>query len=279
MFTWKPLIDGGASVMGILNVTPDSFSDGGRWFDPELALDHALTLLKDGADVIDIGGESTRPGALPVSEEEEAARVVPVVAAIAGSAIVSVDTMKASVALAAIEAGAQIVNDVSGGRHDPEMLRVVAESGVGFIAMHMQGEPRTMQLEPHYSNVVREVTAHLVESRNSALDAGVSEDAIMLDPGIGFGKSLQHNLSLLAHIEDICAATSSPILIGASRKSFIGSIQKTGSDAMMREDGTTATTVWALEHGASMVRVHNVADAHRAVEIVRSLSMTKSVGA
>jgi len=265
--------------MGILNVTPDSFSDGGLWFDPELALEHAQALVKDGADVIDIGGESTRPGALPVSEVEETARVVPLIAAIAGCAIVSVDTMKASVARAAIEAGARIVNDVSGGRHDPEMLQVVAESGVGFIAMHMQGEPRTMQLEPHYSDVVREVTAHLVESRDRALDAGVSQEAIMLDPGIGFGKSLQHNLSLLAHIDEICAATSSPILIGASRKSFIGSIQKTGSDAMMREDGTTATTVWALEHGASMVRVHNVADAHRAVEIVRSLSMAESVGA
>ena len=277
MFTWKPLIDGGASVMGILNVTPDSFSDGGLWFNPELALEHAQMLVKDGADVIDVGGESTRPGALPVSEVEETARVVPLIAAIARSAIVSVDTMKASVARAAIEAGARIVNDVSGGRHDPEMLRVVAESGVGFIAMHMQGEPRTMQLEPHYSNVVREVTAHLVESRDRALDAGVSDESIMLDPGIGFGKSLQHNLSLLAHIDEIGAATSSPILIGASRKSFIGSIQKTGSDTVMREDGTTATTVWALEHGASMVRVHNVADAHRAVEIVRSLAMAGSV--
>ncbi|CAB4672862.1 unannotated protein [freshwater metagenome] len=277
MFTWKPLIDGGASVMGILNVTPDSFSDGGLWFNPELALEHAQMLVKDGADVIDVGGESTRPGALPVSEVEESARVVPLIAAIARSAIVSVDTMKASVARAAIEAGARIVNDVSGGRHDPEMLRVVAESGVGFIAMHMQGEPRTMQLEPHYSNVVREVTAHLVESRDRALDAGVSDESIMLDPGIGFGKSLQHNLSLLAHIDEIGAATSSPILIGASRKSFIGSIQKTGSDTVMREDGTTATTVWALEHGASMVRVHNVADAHRAVEIVRSLAMAGSV--
>ena len=277
MFTWKPLIDGGASVMGILNVTPDSFSDGGLWFNPELALEHAQKLVKDGADVIDIGGESTRPGALPVSEVEETARVVPLIAAIARSAIVSVDTMKASVARAAIEAGARIVNDVSGGRHDPEMLRVVAESGVGFIAMHMQGEPRTMQLEPHYSNVVREVTAHLAESRDRALDAGVSDESIMLDPGIGFGKSLQHNLSLLAHIDEIGAATSSPILIGASRKSFIGSIQKTGSDTVMREDGTTATTVWALQHGASMVRVHNVADAHRAVEIVRSLAMAGSV--
>ncbi len=263
--------------MGILNVTPDSFSDGGLWFNPELALEHAQMLVKDGADVIDVGGESTRPGALPVSEVEETARVVPLIAAIAGCAIVSVDTMKASVARAAIEAGARIVNDVSGGRHDPEMLRVVAESGVGFIAMHMQGEPRTMQLEPHYSNVVREVTAHLVESRDRALDAGVSDESIMLDPGIGFGKSLQHNLSLLAHIDEIGAATSSPILIGASRKSFIGSIQKTGSDTVMREDGTTATTVWALEHGASMVRVHNVADAHRAVEIVRSLAMAGSV--
>ena len=263
--------------MGILNVTPDSFSDGGLWFNPELALEHAQMLVKDGADVIDVGGESTRPGALPVSEVEETARVVPLIAAIARSAIVSVDTMKASVARAAIEAGARIVNDVSGGRHDPEMLRVVAESGVGFIAMHMQGEPRTMQLEPHYSNVVREVTAHLVESRDRALDAGVSDESIMLDPGIGFGKSLQHNLSLLAHIDEIGAATSSPILIGASRKSFIGSIQKTGSDTVMREDGTTATTVWALEHGASMVRVHNVADAHRAVEIVRSLAMAGSV--
>ncbi len=277
MFTWKSLLDSGASVMGVLNVTPDSFSDGGRWIDPALALEHAHILLADGADVIDIGGESTRPGALPVSEEEETARVVPLIAAIADAAIVSVDTMKASVARAAIAAGAQIVNDVSGGRHDSEMLRVVAESGVGFIAMHMQGEPRTMQRDPHYLNVVQEVTAHLLESRDRALDAGVSEEAIMLDPGIGFGKSLDHNLELLANIDKICAASDSPILIGASRKSFIGTIQGTGSDALMREDGTTATTVWAFEHGASMVRVHNVADAVRAAEIVKSIAMTESV--
>ena len=277
MFTWRSLIDGGASVMGILNVTPDSFSDGGRWIDPELALEHALVLVADGADVIDIGGESTRPGALPVSADEEIARVVPLIARLAESAIVSVDTMKASVARAAISAGAMIVNDVTGGRHDPEMLRTVAESGVGFIAMHMQGEPSTMQREPHYSNVVEEVTAHLVESRERAIDAGVSPESIMLDPGIGFGKSLQHNLALLAHIDEICAASSLPILIGASRKSFIGSIQGTGSDVLMREDGTTATTVWAFEHGASMVRVHNVADAARAAEIVKPLAMVRSV--
>ena len=271
MFTWGPITEPGASVMGVVNVTPDSFSDGGRWAATDPAIEHARGLLAAGARVLDVGGESTRPGADPVGVDEEIRRVVPVIEALAGEALVSVDTSKAAVAAAAIDAGARIVNDVSAGRHDPDMLGTVADAGVGFIGMHMQGEPRTMQRDPRYGDVVAEVTAHLASRLDAATVAGIRRDAVMLDPGIGFGKTVAHNLALLAALDHIVDALGVPVLVGASRKSFLGALQGTGDDLDAREDGTTATTVWAVEHGAAMVRVHDVAAAHRAISIIERL--------
>lgn len=272
MFTWGPITERGVSVMGVVNVTPDSFSDGGRWDAPERAVEHARSLLGAGAAVIDVGGESTRPGAAPVAVAEEIDRVVPVIAVLAPHATVSVDTTKAAVASAAIAAGARIVNDVSAGRHDPDMLGLVAEAGVGFVGMHMQGEPRTMQVDPRYGDVVGEVIDHLAARRDAALRAGVDPAAVMLDPGIGFGKTVGHNLALLAHLRRIVAALGVPVLIGTSRKSFLGVVAGTGDDLDAREDGTTATTVWAVEQGAAMVRVHDVAAARRAIDIVEAVA-------
>ncbi|MFM7270901.1 MAG: dihydropteroate synthase [Actinomycetes bacterium] len=271
MFTWGRITESGASVMGVVNVTPDSFSDGGRWATAAPAIAHGRALLAAGARVLDVGGESTRPGADPVGAQEEARRVVPVIEALAGEATVSVDTSKATVAAAAIAAGARIVNDVSAGRHDPDMLGTVAAAGVGFIGMHMQGEPRTMQRSPRYEDVVAEVTEHLADRLAAAIAAGIDRDAVMLDPGIGFGKTVEHNLALLAGLRDMVAALGVPVLVGASRKSFLGVVQGTGDDLVAREDGTTATTVWAIEHGAAMVRVHDVAAATRAIAILERL--------
>jgi dihydropteroate synthase len=283
MFTWGSTQERGTAitgpVMGIVNVTPDSFSDGGRWLDADAARAHAGALLEAGAAILDVGGESTRPGAEPVSAADEIARVVPVVAALAPRAVVSVDTSKAVVAEAAIAAGARVVNDVSAGRHDPDMLRVVAEAGVGFIAMHMQGEPRTMQHDPRYDDVVTEVIDHLRARCDAAVAAGVAPEALMVDPGIGFGKTVEHNVALLAHLETIVDRVEVPVLVGASRKSFLGAIAGTGADAAAREAATVATTVWALEHGAAMVRVHDVAASVRAAAIVDRLRSVTAVAA
>jgi len=283
MFTWGFSRERGTAVtgpvMGVVNVTPDSFSDGGRWFGTEAARDHGAALLAAGAAVLDVGGESTRPGAEPVTVEDEIARVVPVVAALAEHAVVSVDTSKAAVAEAAIAAGARVVNDVSAGRHDPDMLRVVADSGVGFIAMHMQGEPRTMQRDPHYDDVVAEVVDHLRARCDAAVAAGVDPGSLMVDPGIGFGKTVEHNVALLAHLDTIVERVEVPVLVGASRKSFLGVIAGTGADPAAREAATVATTVWALEHGAAMVRVHDVAASVRAAAIVERLRSVAAVAA
>jgi dihydropteroate synthase len=255
------------AVMGVLNVTPDSFSDGGRFTDLDAAVAHGRALYADGAHVVDVGGESTRPGAEPVDEAEERRRVVPVIEALADlPAPISVDTTKASVAAAALEAGALIVNDVSAGRLDPGMLETVAAAGAGYVVMHMQGEPRTMQDDPRYDDVVAEVSGFLVERVDAAVTAGVDPDRIWADPGIGFGKTLAHNLTLLARLDEVVQRVDVPLLVGTSRKGFIGEI--TGSGVEDRDDGTLATVVWAVERGAAAVRVHDVAGASRTLRLL-----------
>ena len=259
------------AVMGIVNVTPDSFSDGGRFLDPRAAIDHGLALVEDGADLLDVGGESTRPGADPVDDAEERRRVLPVIEALAERAGVpiSVDTMKASVADAALRAGARVVNDVSGGRFDPEVLAVAADHGAGYVAMHMRGEPRTMQDAPSYDDVVREVGDFLAERADVARAAGIAPFAIALDPGIGFGKTTAHNLELLAQLDALVARLDAPIVVGASRKRFLGAlVGDPGTEATdRRDDATLATTVWAVGLGARVVRVHDVRSTRRAVAL------------
>jgi dihydropteroate synthase len=246
-------------VMGILNVTPDSFSDGGRWFDRDAAVARGLAMVAEGADVVDVGGESTRPGAEPVGEAEERRRVVPVVEALAPHVRVSVDTTKPAVAEAALGAGATLVNDVSASLAD-----VAAAHGAGWVAMHMQGEPRTMQQDPHYDDVVAEVTAFLEERAAEGRAAGVGE--VWIDPGIGFGKASAHNLSLLRHLPTL-VATGLPVVVGTSRKSFLGSLVG-GADADDRLEGSVATAVWAAEKGVAMVRVHDVAATVQSMKVV-----------
>jgi dihydropteroate synthase len=252
---WSP----GPVVVGILNVTPDSFSDGGDFLDPEAAAVHAATILDEGASIIDVGGESTRPGSDPVSQEEEVRRVVPVIERILASrpeAVISVDTYRSKTAAAALGAGARIVNDVTALRGDPRMASVVADARCPVILMHMQGEPKTMQMEPHYEDVVGEVKAFLGSKAEHAIAAGVSQENIIVDPGIGFGKNLNHNLALLRNLE-VIVDLGFPVLVGASRKTFIGKI--TGAeDAGERVFGTVATTVLAYEKGVTLLRVHDV---------------------
>jgi dihydropteroate synthase len=244
--------------MGILNVTPDSFSDGGRWLDPQRAVEHARAMVAAGAHLVDVGGESTRPGAEPVDETEEAARVVPVVRAIARSlpVPVSVDTRRADVAAAALDQGALIVNDVSALRDDPRLAEVAARRGAGVILMHMQGTPRTMQRDPRYADVVADVRDFLAARLAAAERAGIDPERVALDPGFGFGKTVEHNLVLLRRL-DALAALGRPIVAGTSRKSFIGRILDLPVDA--RVEGTAATVALAVAHGAAVVRVHDVA--------------------
>jgi dihydropteroate synthase len=244
-------------VMGVVNVTPDSFSDGGLYLDVDAAVAHGEELIRDGAAILDVGGESTRPGAEPVDEATEVARVVPVIERLAtGGATVSVDTRKAAVAEVALQAGARVVNDVSGFRHDPAMAGVVAASGADCCLMHMLGDdPRTMQSDPRYDDVVSDVKAFLEERLAFAVGAGVAEDRVWLDPGIGFGKTIEHNLELLRRLDEI-VAIGRPVVIGTSRKSFLGRL--TGRPEREREAGTIATNVIALERGASIFRVHDV---------------------
>lgn len=269
MFDWDTVT---GEVMGVVNVTPDSFSDGGLYLDPEAAIAHGVALREDGAAVLDVGGESTRPGAAPVSAEDEAARIIPVIRALAADSkvAVSVDTSKASVAVLALEAGATIVNDISAGRNDPDLLRVVADTGAGYIVMHMQGEPRTMQREPRYDDVIGEVATFLQERLHAAVDSGIARESLMADPGIGFGKNAVHNLTLLGGIATLVERVDAPIMIGASRKSFIGRLLGV-DDPAARDDGTLATVVWALDQGATMVRVHDVRGAVRAATLRNAL--------
>jgi dihydropteroate synthase len=242
--------------MGVLNVTPDSFSDGGRWLDPGAAVAHGLRMAAEGADVVDVGGESTRPGAEPVPADEELRRVLPVIEALASSVRVSIDTRKAEVAEAAIEAGATLVNDVSA-----SLAAVARAAGAGWVAMHMQGDPRTMQAAPTYGDVVAEVRDYLVERASTA---GVEE--VWIDPGIGFGKTMEHNLSLLAHLDEL-VATGFPVAVGTSRKSFLGRLTgDAGPDD--RVEASVATAAWALAQGAAMVRVHDVAPTVAAAKLL-----------
>jgi dihydropteroate synthase len=245
-------------IMGVLNVTPDSFSDGGEWFDSEAAVERGRVLVAEGADIVDVGGESTRPRASPVAEAEELRRVVPAVEALGGlGAQISVDTMKPAVASAAIGAGATYVNDVTAFRHDPAMAGLVAEHGCDCCLMHMLGEPRTMQDDPRYDDVDDDVKAFLVERAAFAVREGIAESRIQVDPGIGFGKTIAHNLELLRRLDEI-VALGFPVVIGTSRKSFLGRL--TGrEDPHDRVAATVATSVIALERGASVFRVHDVA--------------------
>jgi dihydropteroate synthase len=252
-------------VMGVVNVTPDSFSDGGRYLDAEAAVAHGRELLAEGADILDVGGESTRPGAEPVDAGEERARVEPVVAALAADgARVSVDTTKASVARAALAAGATYVNDVSALRFDPELAGVVAAAGADCCLMHMRGEPRTMQDAPRYGDVVADVKAHLEERIAFAVREGIAEERIHVDPGIGFGKTLEHNLELLRRLGEI-VALGRPVVVGASRKSFLGKL--TGREGDERVAATVAANVLAFERGARVFRVHDVAPTHDALAV------------
>lgn len=262
-------------LMGIVNVTPDSFFDGGRFCDPHRAVAHALRLVEEGADLLDIGAESTRPGALPVDVQEERRRLVPVVAAVAKavSVPISVDTSKSEVARAAIDAGAIMVNDVTALRGDSAMVDVVAQAGAGLVLMHMQGTPDTMQHAPRYDDVVGEVAQFLAERIRFAIDHGVAKDRIVVDPGIGFGKTLGHNLDLLANLR-VFTELGYPLLVGPSRKGFIG--QLTDQSVEARGWGTAGVVALAVEQGANILRVHDVGPmkdvAKVAVAIARRIS-------
>jgi dihydropteroate synthase len=245
------------TIMGVVNVTPDSFSDGGVLEDAGAAIAHGRRLVAEGAAIVDIGGESTRPGAEPVPAEEELRRVLPVIEGLADvGARISIDTMKLAVAEAAVDAGATYLNDVTAFRHDPEIAALVADRGLDCCLMHMLGEPRTMQQDPRYGDVVDDVKAFLEERMAAAVAAGVREERIQLDPGIGFGKTLEHNLELLRRLDEL-VAIGRPIVIGTSRKSFLGRL--TGRDVTERVPATVATTVMAFERGARVFRVHDVA--------------------
>jgi len=255
-----------AAVMGILNVTPDSFSDGGKYLDPRAAADQGREMVESGAEIIDIGAESTRPGSDPVPPARQIGRIEQVVPAVAESgAIVSIDTSSAEVAARAIEWGAAIINDVSAGRDDPEMLPLAAETGAPIVLMHMLGQPGTMQTDPRYDDVVGEVKAFLYERIEAAIEAGVDSSAIVIDPGIGFGKKLEHNLALLGSVADL-TELGCPVLIGPSRKRFIGDL----GGAAVAEDrtgGTIAACLACRGGGATIFRVHDVAPAVEALRV------------
>jgi len=266
-------------IMGILNVTPDSFSDGGRYREPAAAVAHGLALARDGADILDVGGESTRPGAAAVPVDEESARVVPVIAALRRALadrpeppVLSVDTRKAAVAARALEAGASLINDVSALTHDPEMAAVARRYGAGVILMHMRGDPTTMQLDPRYDDVVAEVAAYLAARVEALCAAGLARETLAVDPGIGFGKTVEHNLCLLARL-DALKAPGRPVVVGVSRKSFLGKL--TGRDVAEREAASLAAMVYAALRGAHVVRVHDVRAARDAAAVVAALRATE----
>lgn len=259
-------------VMGIVNVTPDSFSDGGRFAQAEAAVAHGLQLAEDGADILDVGGESTRPGAEFVSPEEELARVIPVIEGLRRqtSALISVDTNKAEVARRALDAGADIINDITALQGDPAMAAVAAQSGAGLVLMHMQGTPRTMQAAPHYEDVMGEIAAFLKARMAAAEAAGVAPEQIALDPGIGFGKTLPHNLEIFQRLGEL-AALGRPVLMGPSRKAFIGKVLG-GLPADQRLEGTAAAVTASILAGAWIVRVHDVRELARVARVADALA-------
>jgi dihydropteroate synthase len=262
-------------IMGVLNVTPDSFSDGGKFLDVDAAVAHGQAIIAAGADIIDIGGESTRPGSEPISPEEELRRVVPVIQELTthhSPLTISVDTTKAAVAEQALFAGARIVNDISGLRADGRMAAVVREAGAGVVLMHMQGTPQTMQQNPHYRDVVAEVREFLAERIAFAETHGIKKTQIAVDPGIGFGKTVQQNLQLLAELDSL-RGLGCPIVAGTSRKSFIG--KTLAREPHERLWGTAATVAWAVAHGAGIVRVHDVAEMRDVVRMVEAIQASK----
>jgi dihydropteroate synthase len=260
-------------VMGVLNVTPDSFSDGGKFFSTSGAVAQAHQMVEAGADWLDIGGESTRPGSQPVDAAEQIRRVVPVLRAITDaslSAILSIDTTSSAVAEAALDARASIVNDISAGLFDPQMFSLVAARGASIILMHMQGTPATMQRDPRYADVVAEVTEFLRARCDVGKRAGIASSKIVIDPGIGFGKTVEHNLVLLQQIGTLARDLGHPLVVGPSRKGFIGAI--TGEpDASRRQFGTAACVAWSISQGASVVRVHDVGPMYQVVQMVRAI--------
>lgn len=266
------LPDAGATplIMGIVNVTPDSFSDGGRWADPQAALAHATRLVASGAHIIDVGGESTRPGAARVDPEAEQARVIPVVAALAEAGIaVSVDTMNAATAVAAASAGALIINDVSGGLADPAMADAVAASGLLYVAMHWRGHSENMQELASYGDVVADVCAELAARVDALVAAGVAAEKIVLDPGLGFAKNTEHNWALLGRLGEL-RALGHPVLVGASRKRFLGALLPDGAAPSERDLATAVVSVLSAQAGAWAVRVHDVAGTRVALEVLAS---------
>jgi dihydropteroate synthase len=264
-------------IMGIVNVTPDSFSDGGQFFEPGRAVEHALQLADEGAEILDIGGESTRPDAAPVSQDEELRRVLPVIRELAQARrpglVISIDTMKPEVARRAVEAGASIINDVAANRADAEMWRVVRETGAAYVVMHMQGTPQTMQRDPRYDDVVHDVAKFYDERLSRLRESGVSTEQIVLDPGIGFGKTCEHNLELLAGLRHF-KRYQRPLLVGASRKGFIG--QVTGAkEAAERLPGSLACAIAATEAGAQIIRTHDVAATKQALRMMEAIEARK----
>ncbi len=258
-------------IMGIVNVTPDSFSDGGRYLEADKAVAHGLELVRQGAAILDIGGESTRPGAVPVSEADELRRVLPVIEALAGQVNVplSIDTMKPAVARAALQAGASIVNDIAANRGDDPLWQIVAEAGAGYVCMHMQGTPQTMQANPVYADVVAEVEQFFEERSRRLQACGVAAEQVVLDVGIGFGKTLEHNLQLLRGLAGF-RKLGRPLLLGVSRKSFIGRLA--GADVAARLPGSLACACWAVLQGVQLLRTHDVLETVQAVRMFEALA-------
>ncbi|HEV8291373.1 MAG TPA: dihydropteroate synthase [Tepidisphaeraceae bacterium] len=269
--TWMTQHDRRPLVMGVLNVTPDSFSDGGRFAAVESAIAQAEKLAADGADMIDIGGESTRPGSQRIEPREQIRRILPVLEAAASRLPVawSVDTRSSQVASAAINAGATVINDISAGRDDPPILRLAADRHLPIILMHMQGEPQTMQVNPHYGNVIEEVKSFFLDRMKAAQSAGVNSNQILLDPGIGFGKNINHNLTLIREMNRF-TELGRPLVIGTSRKGFIGTISGE-PQPNQRLFGTAATVAWSIANGADIVRVHDVEPMIKVLRVIRAI--------
>lgn len=262
-------------LMGVVNVTPDSFSDGGKFFDPAAAVAHALQLVADGADILDIGGESTRPNATPVSEAEELRRVLPVIEQLAALVRVplSIDTQKPAVARAALAAGASIVNDIAANRAEDAMWRLVAETDAGYVAMHMQGTPADMQTAPRYDNVVLEVEGFFAERLERFARSGLRAEQVALDVGIGFGKTVEHNLQLLRALGGF-RRFARPLLLGVSRKSFLARVGGAAGEASGRLPGSLACALWAAGQGVALLRVHDVAETHQALAVQHTIATT-----